>query len=341
MDKILTISVAAYNAEKYLNRCLDSLVSCKEIDKLEIIVVNDGSTDSTQAIADQYMSKYPNSITVVNKENGGHGSTINCSIKLARGKYFKIVDADDWVNTDGLDRIVNYLEKTTVDLVLNPYTNVDETGRITQEIPCTHPTRKVNYGKVYEIRNVQNVVNYETHTLLFRTDVMKRIRKPISEHCFYVDVEYSLYPLQFVHTVAFLDYVIYRYLFGTVDQSMNTQNMIKRRDQHLLVSKNMIRYYAFCKKQNDIDGVKLIHDRVVGMIRSQYVIYFRMEDTKLSKKELVRFDNYLRRNGEELYSAVLVQGKYWSMVLLKLLRMVKFHGYGFLLKMIHTCGLGV
>ena len=340
MEKILTISVAAYNAEKYLNRCLDSLIHCKEIDKLEILVINDGSSDATQTIAECYQDRYPDSIKVINKENGGHGSTVNCSIKLATGKYFKLVDADDWVDSDGLYKVIRFLEQTTVDLVLNPYTNVNEKGEITLEIPCVRSAGDVEYGRKYEINAIQNAINYETHTLMFQTDVLKRIRKPISEHCFYVDVEYSLYPMQFVHTVTFLDIVIYRYLFGTADQSMNISNMVKRRDQHLHVSKNVIRFYRACKNRT-VDGKELIKYRVVGMIRSQYVIYFRMPDVKTGKKELIRFDNYVKKASPELYSDVLVQDHKKSMLLLKLLRKTKFHGCSILLRIIHIFGLDV
>ena len=125
MNKILTISIASYNAEKDIPRCLDSFIQTTVFDKLDIIVVNDGSSDNTSQVASEYAKKYPNSIRVVDKENGGHGSTINTGITYAKGKYFKIVDSDDWVNKDGLEDLVSYLENNDIDLVINPFHTIN------------------------------------------------------------------------------------------------------------------------------------------------------------------------------------------------------------------------
>ena len=121
MKKILSISVAAYNAENWLNRCIDSMVIPEILELIEIIIVNDGSSDKTLEIAKQYESLYPQSIVVINKDNGGHGSTINVAKKIAKGKYFKVVDADDWVNRDGFIALVNRLVSIKKDIVFSPY----------------------------------------------------------------------------------------------------------------------------------------------------------------------------------------------------------------------------
>ena len=118
--KILTISIAAYNAENYIAKCLDSLIKSKYLEQLDIIVVNDGSRDRTSQIAHQYSNKY-DSIRVIDKENGGHGSTINTSISLAEGKYYKVLDSDDAFDTCELDKLVVFLTESDVDLVLTNY----------------------------------------------------------------------------------------------------------------------------------------------------------------------------------------------------------------------------
>ena len=84
------------------------MINSKEFSKLDIIVVNDGSTDQTVEITNKYVEKYKQSIRLINKENGGHGSTINTSIKHAKGKYYKILDSDDWVNSENLNRLVAF-----------------------------------------------------------------------------------------------------------------------------------------------------------------------------------------------------------------------------------------
>lgn len=118
-DKLLNISVAAYNVEATIEQCLDSFIQSKYLNSFEVLVVNDGSKDDTSRIVSQYVEKYPGTIRLIDKENGGHGSTINAAVKNALGKYFKVVDGDDWVDTEAFDRFLEFLEGTDVDLVLN------------------------------------------------------------------------------------------------------------------------------------------------------------------------------------------------------------------------------
>ena len=104
-EKVLTISIAAYNVEKYLDNTLNSLI-CNKMDKLEVIIQNDGSKDSTCEVAKKYVEKYPNVFILNDKKNGGYGSTINASLKMAKGKYFKQLDGDDWFDTSNLDSFI-------------------------------------------------------------------------------------------------------------------------------------------------------------------------------------------------------------------------------------------
>ena len=99
MEKLLTVVIAAYNMEKYLPRCLDSIMSEKVRDRVQVIVINDGSKDKTSEIAHRYEDKCPDYITVIDKENGNYGSCMNAGVSIATGKYFRTLDADDWYNT--------------------------------------------------------------------------------------------------------------------------------------------------------------------------------------------------------------------------------------------------
>ena len=99
MNKLFTIAVPAYNMELYLKRCLDSILLPKLQNSLEVILINDGSKDNTLSIARHYEKQYPEMLKVIDKTNGGWGSAINCEIQEATGKYFKILDADDWFDS--------------------------------------------------------------------------------------------------------------------------------------------------------------------------------------------------------------------------------------------------
>src|SRR5699024_9616591 len=115
---VLSIVVPAYNVEKYLEKCIVSLLNYEESYKTEVIVVNDGSTDRTSEIAKKMAAVSNGIVKVIDKENGGHGSTINAGLKDATGKYFRLIDGDDWVDSGELEKLVSILEKEDADLVL-------------------------------------------------------------------------------------------------------------------------------------------------------------------------------------------------------------------------------
>lgn len=102
IEKLLTIIIPTYNMQEYLHRCLDSLlVRADLMDRLEVLVVNDGSKDNSSAIAHEYEAKYSQTIRVIDKENGNYGSCVNRGLVEAQGKYIKVLDADDWLCTLG------------------------------------------------------------------------------------------------------------------------------------------------------------------------------------------------------------------------------------------------
>lgn len=97
--KLLSIAVPCYNSEDYMRHCIETLLPGGE--DVEIIIVDDGSTkDRTAEIADEYAAKYPGIVKAVHQENGGHGEAVNTGLRNATGLYFKVVDSDDWLDTE-------------------------------------------------------------------------------------------------------------------------------------------------------------------------------------------------------------------------------------------------
>lgn len=123
---LLTIAVPSYNAEAYLERCLTSMADPRFVNRLEVIVVDDGSKDSTPDIARAFIEKWPGIFRLISKPNGGHGSAVNAGIDNASGKYFRIVDADDWVNTDSLADLLDCMEKVSPDLFIDEHIEYHE-----------------------------------------------------------------------------------------------------------------------------------------------------------------------------------------------------------------------
>lgn len=292
-DKILTVSIAAYNAEKDIARCLDSMINSSVLDFLDIIVVNDGSSDRTKDIASEYANKYPNSVRVINKANGGHGSTINVGIVEAKGKYFKIVDSDDWVDKNGIERLVDYLMKSDIDLVINPYDIISskDFSLKTHVEPCSDPSYK---NKIVSVNKLSGNEDLHMHAMTFKTEIIKKVGPVIDEKVFYVDMEYCIYPLLYVNTLSYLDFSVYQYLFGNQTQSCSMMSYIKRRREHEFVILSLIKFYS--TKLFSSQKIKsIVYRRICEAITGHCIIYVNMGN-RTAKNELKEFMNLLKEN---------------------------------------------
>ena len=134
MEKILTVVIPSYNVERFLQETLESFVEERVLKDIEVLVVDDGSKDGTAEIGKAFEQMYPGTFRVISKENGGHGSTINKGIEQCQGKYFKVVDGDDWVNTEDFCILVDKLKTCEADYVVTNYYEVnDQTGEKTKQ----------------------------------------------------------------------------------------------------------------------------------------------------------------------------------------------------------------
>lgn len=288
MQKILTISVAAYNVENCLAKCLDSLINTSVAGSLEIIVVNDGSKDHTQDIINTYSQQNPGIVIGINKKNGGHGSTINASIRAASGKYYKIVDADDWVDKKGIELLVEFLKTSECDLVLNPYYEV-----IGDEIKNTYiPYNNIDTDHIYKFDDQSECFEIPMHGMTLKTDIVKQIGPVIDENCFYVDTEYDAFALKYIDTVICLSYPVYCYLEGQPNQSMNLTNIIKRRDQKERVIKRIIEFYETNKNMLSHPKKNYILRIIQSLLTVQYSLYLRL-NPNVAKRDCTSFDNWL------------------------------------------------
>lgn len=302
MDKILSIVVPAYNVEKYLDRCLASFEIDSILEKIEVLVVNDGSKDHTADIAQRYCDKYPKTYFLYNKENGGHGSGINYGIRYATGKYFKIVDGDDWLNSEELEAFVALLEKMGTDLVATDFVCIqDQTYKVLQKKYCT--SKKERYSKIADFTKgeVQDVI--KMHALTIRTEILKSNVITIDENCYYVDCEYITYPIPFVKTVYFYPKFIYMYRLGRKGQSVDIKSMQKNREQHRRVLDNLLKYY------NHFDGIsnesRKYMERCIGqVVENQFQIYISLGRTKKIQEELKQWDLDLKEKYPEVYKAI-------------------------------------
>ena len=298
MSKILTITIPSYNVEPYMNEVLPTFLDPAVMDKIEILIVNDGSKDGTAALGKEYEAKYPGVITLVDKENGGHGSTINKGIELATGKYFKVVDGDDWVDTAAFIKFVNFLEKTDSDVVATPHYRVNEETKEKE----LRGFEGVEYEKEYRVDDVLLTLRdkYQMHNLTFKTDIVRKIPK-ISEHCFYVDVEYIMYPLKYLETISFLN---------DANQSVSTQNFMKNRNMHKHVIGNVLKYY----ETEELSAAKkeFLKKRISLLIDTQIRIYLCFEPSDEIKQELLEFYHNVKNTDPTLLD--MLEGKIFKLL---------------------------
>lgn len=247
MSKILTITVPSYHTEQYMDACLPTLLDEKINDRLEILIVNDGSTDGTLAKAKTYEEQFPDTIRVIDKKNGGHGSTINKGIELARGQYFKVVDGDDWVNTDQLVQLVEALQDLDVDIVVTPYEdhNMDTQDIKVQDFPHQAVGQIVTYDQLLQEAGRLPMM----HATTFKTAILRDHAIHIDEKMFYVDMEYITFPMPFIQTACYLPYKVYCYRMGTAEQSVNPANFVKNREMHRQVTYQLVNLYNQLEKE--------------------------------------------------------------------------------------------
>ncbi len=310
MEKLLTIVVPSYNAEKYLRNCLDSLCVEEVLPRLDILVIDDGSTDSTAGIASEYVARYPASVRVISKENGGHGSGINRGIREARGKYFKVVDSDDWVDPKALTRLVRALETQAADIVWSGFLWAYDRGENDRsqfatkaEIPV--PFKGVEYGKIYRFDDLADHLYIKMHNLTIRTKILQEHAITVDEHCFYVDTEYIIYPIPCVETISFIRDFVYHYRIGSEGQSVGIEKMQRNEGHYRTVIHSCLRFYG--KLGNRIPCTEAKRRYIAGIIARAVAgrckILLSLPASADGRRRMASFDRKLKEAYPEVYRA--------------------------------------
>jgi len=262
--KLLSVAVPCYNSQDYMRKCVDCLLQGG--DRVEIIIVDDGSKDNTAAIADEYAQKYPDIVRAVHQENAGHGGAVNTGLAHAQGIYFKVVDSDDWVDVNAFHKILDTLEElikngSSIDMMISNfvYDKVGARHKKTMHYRNAFPVGRVfNWGEMGHLWRGQYIL---MHSVIYRTNLLRDCHLELPLHTFYVDNIFVYVPLPYVKNIYYMDINFYHYFIGRSDQSVNEANMIKRVDQQIRITKFMIDSYQ----------VKTIADRGLRSYMSSYM----------------------------------------------------------------------
>ena len=280
-DCLLTIVMPSYNIQDYISKGLESFQQLRPDykNKFEVLVVNDGSTDNTAKVAEKILAQDSLlDVRVITKENGGHGSTINRGIQEAKGKFFKVIDGDDWVIPTEFEKFLDLLENVDVDMVLTDFTEQHVYNNSTIR---NNFVDKYDVGKKY--LGIPNV-RIPMHSVTYRTSILSDNNIHLSEKTFYVDIQYTLFPLEYVHSFCYWNYDIYQYYIGRPEQSMNIESMKRNVRHHLTVTNSVLDYFSKIESEPILNRV--VSETLVYLISLQVDLSWMVDGSAELLKEL-------------------------------------------------------
>ena len=298
-ENLISVILPIYNVSDYLDRCMKSVIN-QTYKNIEIIMVDDGSTDDSALKCDEYKEK-DDRIVVFHKENGGHGSAVNTGIANATGLYFKVLDSDDWFDKTAMLKLIKFLRQSVVesmslDMIIANYV---------YEKPSAHKRKAINYNiaipknKIItwsDVKHFRMSQNLLMHSIIYKTKLLRDCNLHLPEHTFYVDNIYAYTPLPYVKKMYYLNIDLYRYYIGREGQSVNEAIMTKRIDQQIKVTKLMI----------DSQDLMSIHDKKLRNYMMKYLAMMMIVSSALLVKSGSP-DNLNKR--DELWHYLKVKNK--------------------------------
>ena len=317
MDKVLTISIAAYNVEKYIEQTLESILIPEIIDKIETFVVDDGGNDNTLSIVKKYADQYPSSVFPVHKENGGYGSTVSWSVEHANGKYFKLLDGDDWFTSENLPELIKRMENSDADaFVTNTAQAVEGEG--------SHDMydfiRSLD-GKKMKISEAEVNPVVAMWAYAFRTDIVKSKFRPLPLHTLYTDQIFVMYSLSGVNTIEYFGDVIYNWRIGRDEQSNSLKSITKHYQELIDVADIISEFYMECKNAGEADNLKYMLKRAAAYYSNSISMILRLDKTKENKKIITDWEERTKKDFPDIYTASAAAKK------LSLLRKTNYMAY--------------
>jgi len=259
--KLLTVTIPCYNSSEYMEKSIRSALTGGN--RVEIIVVDDGSSDNTLEIANKYQKKFPDIIKVVHQENGGHGEAVNTGIKNATGLYFKVLDSDDCLGKKALEKVLDLLEDMVskdagLDMLVSNFM-YDKQGTKHKKIMKYKSAMPVNRMFGWDELKFGMTQYLLMHSVIYRTKILRECGMVLPKHTFYVDNIYVFQPLPYVKNIYYLDVCLYKYFIGRDDQSVQESIMIKRLDQQYRVTRLMLEIYNNSKIDHENIDKAMVH----------------------------------------------------------------------------------
>ena len=309
--KELSIIVPMYNSSTYIEKCLKSMIISKEsIENLEVIIINDGSTDDSMKKVIPYINKYPQVFKVVEKENGGHGSAINTGILHCMGRYFKVVDADDWVETEVFESAVRKLKEIDADVVVSGYQTFDiKKAQICEKQVTSYQEKYYSMKDILQMwKGVREI--FCIHGLMYKLDFYSKLQCRLPEQVYYDDAYYYTVPCSHAKKIYLLHDLITVYRIGDTEQSVSVKNRVRRISQHETVIKAIL---------NEDIGKLSDEGKRYWLLKSRTTVcdyfttaFLRYSDRKSGRKLAVSMYCYIKARYPELYRSLRKRYRFYK-----------------------------
>ncbi len=242
-SKILTVIVPTYNMERYLTQCLESITSIENVGDIDIVVVNDGSTDRSSEIAHGFAARFSNSVSVIDKPNGHYGSCVNVGLAAAKGKFVKVVDADDWVESANFQKLVAELRVCDADLVVCRYVDCFDDGKGVQSVGAARfPQERVAVSDIAELE--LKCLPLFHGAVTYKTALLREIDYRQMEGCLYTDLQWTSIPMAYIRNVVYFDYPVYMYRLGREGQSVAPEVRVRFLRDEFSVRSQVLKTFA-------------------------------------------------------------------------------------------------
>lgn len=272
------------------------------VDDIEVLLINDGSTDNTSSVLQDYEQRFPNVVRVIEKQNGGWGTAINLGIREAKGKYIKEVDADDWVSSESLVDYIGFLKNNEFDYVATEYSEYQKANDKYEH----HGYMEEIYNKPMSLNEFWEKYNFAwafpIHAITYRTQLLKDINLTVGER-YYGDIEYNLYPLPHIKTICVIPINVTIYFRGSDEQSTSTKGYAKHYVDYVKMSHRITQFFLN-HPEVPHNLYCFVEDTVRGTLTKAY--YLMMSpvyagNVENVKKSIRDHDKWLKTTNKKLY----------------------------------------
>lgn len=306
---VLSIIIPAYNVQKYVKHTIWSLINQELAGEIEIVAINDGSTDNTLDILNEYQNEMESHglkvLKVIDKPNGGHGSVINVGLQNITGKYVRLIDGDDTVDSLNLKLLIEKLINEDSDLVLNQYQedwfieNLEVDIKLYEDLEIG---KKYEFNKICLKKGIFDIYGPLLPTSTYKVDALNKRKFKITEKIFYDDMEWNYNAILNIETISYYDLNIYNHFIGRTGQSVTISGLKRHYNMHRIMTLNLINLYYDNHNINKNKLAFLEEKYVKKMIKTHYNICLNYFDNpkpfKQFNKELKKYKYFY--NNEDI-----------------------------------------